>query len=144
MVVLGIGFGSFLQVMTVAVQNAVDRSDLGTATSIVVFFRSVGSALGAALFGAVLINRLTYHLKQLLPSSGGLHVTSAQLQSGTNTLQKLPAPIKHTVLQAFTLSFHDIFLIGIPFALAAFLIALNLREQPLRAKAYQAPSTPEI
>ncbi len=143
MVVLGIGFGSFLQVMTVAVQNAVERSDLGTATSIIVFFRSVGSALGAALFGAVLINRLAYHLKHLLPV-GGVHVTSAQLQAGTNTLQKLPAPIKHTVIQAFTLSFHDIFLIGIPFALAAFLIALNLREEPLRATAHQAPVTPEV
>jgi EmrB/QacA subfamily drug resistance transporter len=132
MVVLGLGIGSFLQVMTVAVQNAVDRKDLGTATSVVVFFRSVGSAIGAALFGAVLTARLTYHLKQMIPASGhAVQLTSASLQSGASQLAKLPPSTLHLVLMAFARSFHDIFLIGIPFALLAFLVALRLREVPL-------------
>lgn len=140
MVVLGLGIGSFLQVMTVAVQNAVDRKDLGTATSVVVFFRSVGSAIGAALFGAVLTARLTYHLKQLVPATGhAVQLTSASLQSGAGQLKKLPPSTLHLVLEAFARSFHDIFLIGIPFALVAFFVALRLREVPLSTNT-KAPS----
>lgn len=129
MIVLGIGIGSFMQVMTVAVQNAVDRKDLGTATSIIIFFRNVGSSLGAAIFGAVLTARLSYHLKQSLPAHA--HITTGNLQAGTNQLHKLPVNVLNPVLEAFARSFHDIFLIGIPFALAAFVVALFLREKPL-------------
>lgn len=144
MVVLGLGIGSFLQVMTVAVQNAVDRKDLGTATSVVVFFRSVGSAIGAALFGAVLTARLTYHLKQLVPATGhAVQLTSASLQAGASQLHKLPPSTLHLVLEAFARSFHDIFLIGIPFALVAFLVALRLREVPL-STVTKVPPSPEV
>jgi len=139
MIVLGLGIGSFLQVMTVAVQNSVDRKDLGTATSVVIFFRSVGSSLGAALFGAVLTARLSEHLKQLLPAaSGHAQLSSSSLQSGANQLAKLPPSTLHLVLEAFASSFHDIFLIGIPFALAAFVVALFLREVPLSNTTRQA------
>jgi EmrB/QacA subfamily drug resistance transporter len=140
MIVLGLGMGSFLQIMTVAVQNSVDRSDLGTATGVVIFFRSVGSALGAALFGAVLTARLNTHLKQLLPAASGTHqINSTALQSGANQLHKLPPHELALVLEAFARSFHDIFLIGIPCALLAFVVALFLREQPLRNSTRKAP-----
>jgi EmrB/QacA subfamily drug resistance transporter len=140
MIVLGLGIGSFMQVMTVAVQNAVDRQYLGTATSIVTFFRSVGSALGAAIFGAVLTSRLAYHLKQSAPA-GGNHVviTTQSLQGGTNQLHHLPPSVMNTVLEAFARSFHDIFLIGIPFAVAAFVVALFLREKPLSRSTQPTP-----
>jgi len=139
MIVLGLGIGSFLQVMTVAVQNSVDRKHLGAATSVIIFFRSVGSSLGAALFGAVLTARLTHHLQQLLPASGHVHLTSNSLQSGANQLHKLPPSVVHLVLEAFARSFHDIFLIGIPFSLAAFVVALFLREKPLSTSTHHAP-----
>ena len=139
MIVLGLGIGSFMQVMTVAVQNSVDRRDLGTATSIVIFFRNVGSSLGAAFFGAVLTARLTHHLKQLLPASGHVHLTAASLQSGANQLANMSPSVLHQVLTAFALSFHDIFLVGIPFAVVAFLIALRLREVPL-SRTTKAPA----
>ena len=43
MLVLGAGIGLFMQVMTLAIQNSVDRKDMGTATSVATFFRSMGS-----------------------------------------------------------------------------------------------------
>jgi EmrB/QacA subfamily drug resistance transporter len=140
MIVLGLGMGSFLQIMTVAVQNSVDRKDLGTATSVVLFFRNIGSSLGAAIFGAVLTARLGYHLKQLLPAAGGhAQVSTKSLQAGANQIHKLPPNVQHLVLEAFARSFHDIFLIGIPFSLMAFLVALFLREKPLSTSTKQAP-----
>jgi EmrB/QacA subfamily drug resistance transporter len=49
----GAGFGMVTQVLVVAVQNAVERTRLGTATAATGFFRALGGAAGAAALGAV-------------------------------------------------------------------------------------------
>ena len=49
----GLGFGLVSQVLTVAIQNAVDRRDLGIATASANLFRSLGGAIGVATFGAL-------------------------------------------------------------------------------------------
>jgi predicted MFS family arabinose efflux permease len=49
----GLGFGLVSQVLTVAIQNAVDRSDLGIATASANLFRSLGGAIGTAIYGAL-------------------------------------------------------------------------------------------
>lgn len=133
MVVIGLGLGSFMQVATLAVQNSVQRSQLGTATSSTTFFRSIGSSLGGAIFGTILISRLTAHLTQTLPASAAQHVSISNITAnGTAQLHRLPPAVQHDILQAFIRSFHDMFLLGIPFAAAAFVAALLLRETPLR------------
>lgn len=131
MLILGIGIGLVMPVLTLAVQNAVDRKHLGTATSSVTFFRSIGSALGAAVFGAILINRLSYHLSSSIPAGAGGDIAK-HLSSSAASIAELPAMIQHLVLVAFASSFHDVFLFGIPFAILAFIAALFLRETPLR------------
>lgn len=131
MVVLGIGMGMTMPVLTLAVQNAVERKHLGTATSSVTFFRSIGSSLGAAIFGAILANRLTHHLMQGLPGKAG-EEAAKHLSHSAAGLSQLPPSELHIVLTAFAQSFHDVFLVGIPFAALAFIITLFLRESPLR------------
>lgn len=132
MVILGLGIGLVMPVLTLAVQNAVDRKDLGTATSSVIFFRTIGSALGAAMFGAILSNRLLVHITQTVPGHVGQQAASGLKHSAAG-LQNLPPAVQHGVLNAFALSFRDVFLIGIPFAVAAIVIALMLKESPLRS-----------
>jgi EmrB/QacA subfamily drug resistance transporter len=139
MIVIGAGLGSFMQIMTLAIQNSVDRSEMGTATSSATFFRSIGSSFGGAIFGTILTNRLIVHLHELLPPSSltsGVNVTS--IQRGTN-LHSLSPAIGAKVSEAFVRSFHDMFLLAIPVALAAFVVALFLREAPLRTS--HAPTT---
>ena len=51
------------EVLTIAVQNTVDYADLGTATSGVTFFRTLGSAFGTAVFGTIYANALTPNLR---------------------------------------------------------------------------------
>jgi MFS family permease len=131
MVALGVGIGMVMPVLTLAVQNAVERKDLGTATSSVTFFRSIGSSLGAAIFGAILTNRLAQHLTHALGNSAGAGAAKSLSSSAAN-LHKLPPDTLHKVLTAFASSFHDVFLIGIPFAALAFIVALFLKESPLR------------
>jgi hypothetical protein len=120
-----------MQVPTLATQNAVPRSELGTATAATTFFRSMGSALGGAIFGTILTSRLNHHLLQLLPGANPT-VVKDSVQAGTRQLSAAPAYIRHDILTAFVSSFHDMFLLAIPVALAAFVTALFLRETPLR------------
>ncbi|HSX30579.1 MAG TPA: MDR family MFS transporter [Candidatus Saccharimonadales bacterium] len=134
MVILGLGIGMVMPVLTLAVQNAVERKHLGTATSSVTFFRSIGSSLGAAVFGAILINRLTAHLGQALPGSAAAKAAKS-LSSSAASLHQFPPSVVEKILTAFANSFHDVFLIGVPFALLAFVVALFLKESPLRSSA---------
>lgn len=136
MAVLGAGIGMVMPVLTLAVQNAVERKDLGTATSSVVFFRTIGSALGAAIFGAILTSRLSHHISTTIGGSIGAGAAK-DLSTSANSLSTLPPDVLHKVLTAFASSFHDVFLFGIPFALAAFLVSLFLKEATLRSSSKQ-------
>ena len=140
MVFMGLGLGSFMQVPTLAVQNAVDIKQMGTATSTTTFFRSIGSALGGAIFGSILISRLTAHIEKLLPAVSKSAISTKALESSNQSLAKLPAFIRHDILQAYALSFHDMFLLSLPIAAAALITALVLREAPLRTSHGPTPS----
>lgn len=128
MFIVGAGLGMFMQVATLAVQNSVPHSDLGSATSTVTFFRSIGGSLGGAVFGSILVARLTHHIQEAVPGVSG--ITSAAASSG---VANLPPQFKQLVLQAYVTSFHEMFLMAVPFAVAAFIVALFLRETPLHA-----------
>lgn len=132
MVVLGLGIGSYMQVMTLAVQNSVDRKDMGTATSVVTFFRSMGASFGTAIFGAILTARLTHYLIADLPASVSSHISTKSLQQSTAGMAHIPAGILHDILVAFSSSFHDVFLVTVPFALLTFVVSFFLRETPLK------------
>jgi EmrB/QacA subfamily drug resistance transporter len=136
MAILGIGIGSVMPVLTLAVQNTIDRKDLGTATSSVIFFRSIGSSLGAAVFGAILTSRLTHHILENVQGSAGLKAAASLKDSAAN-IQHLPPNVIAEVLSAFARSFHDVFLFGLPFAILAFFVSLLLKETPLRESTRQ-------
>jgi EmrB/QacA subfamily drug resistance transporter len=61
LVVVGAGLGFFVQVSVLAGQNAVDYSMLGVATGALNFFKTMGGAFGAALFGAILAAQTAGH-----------------------------------------------------------------------------------
>ncbi len=132
MLLLGVGIGAVMPVLTLAVQNAIDRKHLGTATSSVVFFRSIGSSLGAAIFGAILASRLTHHILQNVPGANGAAAASG-LKGSAAGLRHLPPQVLHPVLVSFSQAFHDVFVFGIPFAVLAIVASLFLQESPLKA-----------
>lgn len=135
MVVLGFGIGLFMQVPTLAVQNSVPFEKMGAATSTATFARSIGSSFGGAIFGTILISRLNFHLKALLPHLKSGPINASSLAGGTASLSKIPPIIQHDVLRAFVMSFHDMFIYAIPLAAACFIIAFTLKEMPLRDSA---------
>ena len=130
----GAGLGFTMQTIVTAVQNSVEHRDMGAATSSITFFRQMGGSFGAAVFGAVLSSRLAFHLSQQLasagiqPGAGGVQVEANDIQG----IQQLAEPVTSVVLSAFTNALDEVFLVGVPFVAAAFVVALLLREQPLR------------
>ncbi|HSX29699.1 MAG TPA: MDR family MFS transporter [Candidatus Saccharimonadales bacterium] len=135
MLVLGAGIGMFMQVPTLAVQNSTPRADLGSATSTVTFFRSMGGSLGGAVFGTILTARLTYYLAAQIPDAA--QVTHSALASGAS---HIPGQLQPQVFGAYITSFHDLFLYAIPFAAAAFIVSLFLKETPLRESNKEVPA----
>ena len=105
----GLGFGMVTQILIVAVQNSVDRRELGVATATTGFFRALGGAVGAAILGAVFAAHTGTHA-----STGGVHGLAPGLRSdivdGVQT----------------------VFLIAAPLAAVALLVVLRLPEVPLR------------
>src|SRR5207237_6546955 len=100
MFLLGLGMGMIVQVMVLAVQNAVEHRDLGTATAVETFSRSMGSSFGVAVFGAILNNRLAYHLPRLLPKGSVLGVDPQTLTASPEGIRRLPGPVHHAVVEA--------------------------------------------
>ncbi|HET7035270.1 MAG TPA: MDR family MFS transporter, partial [Thermomicrobiaceae bacterium] len=131
MVVLGLGLGLVMQVLVVAVQNAVDYRQLGVATSGATLFRLVGGSLGTAMFGAIFANRLSANLAQLLPASAGAQGASLA-QGNPAALAALPPELHRDIILAYAHSLGTVFLIAAPITAVAFLLTWFLREVPLR------------
>jgi len=133
MLVLGAGLGMVMQVLVLAVQNAVEHRDLGTATSAATFFRSMGGALGVAVFGALLSNRLGRYIPERLAAAGVEDRAGGGDLLGTpDAIAALPGPVRDAVLGGFADGLSDIYTIAIPIALLGFVVVLFLPELPLR------------
>jgi EmrB/QacA subfamily drug resistance transporter len=131
MVVLGIGIGLVMQVMVLVTQNSVDRSDLGVATATVSFFRSVGGSVGVAVFGAIFTAHLTRNIVSALPAD-----VARQLQQtgggSVSAVAGLPAAQQLAYKTAFADALTTVFTYAIPIMVVAFVVALLLKEVPLR------------
>lgn len=132
MAVLGAGIGLIMPVLTLAVQNAVRPSDLGTATSGNNYFRQIGGSVGAAIFGTLFANRLADALADRLPSGSPL----PDPESITPQLvHRLPEAVKDGYIQAYADAMPRIFLYLVPVLALGLLIACFLKETPLVSSA---------
>ncbi|MFD6923006.1 MFS transporter [Streptomyces sp. NPDC059944] len=133
MALLGLGIGMMMQNLVLSTQNQVAPSDLGSASSTVTFFRSLGGAIGVSALGAVMAHRITDYAKDGLTDLGPKY---ASLGSGSDSsipdMDKLPAPLRTVMESAYGHGIADVFLIAAGLALLAFLIVLFIKEVPLR------------
>ena len=104
MFIMGLGLGLVMQVLVLAVQNAVDYSELGVATSGATLFRSLGGSLGTAALGAV----FTARLADVPPTAGARYIS------------------------AFTSAVDTVFVVAAAIIVVAFLLAWLIEERPLR------------
>ncbi len=127
MVVLGLGLGMVMQVLVLAVQNAVDYKYLGVATSGSTMFRSIGGSIGVSLFGAIFTNRLHTELAQRLPVNAHLPSTTSPA-----AIRTLPPSVRDVYVHALTAALSPVFFVAAIISSVAFILALLLPEVPLR------------
>jgi EmrB/QacA subfamily drug resistance transporter len=132
MFVLGTGVGASMQVLVIAVQNVVSYADLGAATSGATFFRSIGGSFGTAVFGAIFSGVLPRNLATALHGHALPRGLTAASGASPAALAKLPAPVHAAFVTGYAASLHTVFLLAVPVAALAFLLAWTLKEVPLR------------
>jgi EmrB/QacA subfamily drug resistance transporter len=126
--VLGAGIGLSMQVLVLIVQNTSNFEDLGVATSGVTFFRTIGSSFGAAIFGTLFVNFLNHRMGAALAASGA----PAAAVSSPAALHRQPHSVAAPIVAAYSESLTQVFLCAAPVAALGFVLALFLREVPLR------------
>jgi EmrB/QacA subfamily drug resistance transporter len=131
MVVFGVGVGLTMQVLTIIVQGTAHYRDLGVATSGVTFFRTMGSSFGSAIFGTIYVSALTPKLAAAVLAAG---VSTAQATNPA-TVTALPDAQRAPIVAAYAEGVQTAFLYAIPVAFVAFLVALFLKQVPLRGLA---------
>ncbi|SDD36035.1 MDR family MFS transporter [Nocardioides lianchengensis] len=130
MAVLGIGLGATMQNLVLSVQNNVAASDLGAASSVVAFFRSMGGSIGVSALGALLSVQVADKVTSGLT---GLGIASDGHSShDIPDLSTLPAPVRGVFEHAFGASIGELFLIAMPCALVALVCIMFIKEVPLR------------
>jgi EmrB/QacA subfamily drug resistance transporter len=136
MAILGLGIGAVMQVLVLAIQNAVEHRDLGSATSAANFFRTIGGTFGTAMFGAVFGARLAASLAASLPEGVSGRLDPSSLARAPEAIERLAPPVRDAVVGGIADAVHLVFLVAIPVAVAGFVLALGLREVPLRDTAH--------
>jgi MFS family permease len=131
--VFGVGLGLVMQVLVVAVQNAVPYKQLGTATSGAMFFRMIGGSFGTAVFGAVFANLLATNVIHALHLNAVPSNLNSSLSGADPTsLRRLPPIIHAGVVSGMVHTIQTVFLIGVPIAAVAFVLSWLLPEIELR------------
>ena len=125
--VVGLGLGMVTQVLVLAAQNSVDFKDLGVATSGTALFRSLGGALGIAIFGVIFANELHTHLGNVTPADSD--IISAAASSRLATLDRG----MHTVyIESVAAALRPIFIFAAGTAAIACVLACFLPQHPLQ------------
>ncbi|MFG3147225.1 MFS transporter [Streptomyces sp. NPDC048243] len=146
MALLGLGIGMMMQNLVLSTQNQVAPSDLGSASSTVTFFRSLGGAIGVSALGAVMATRITDYVKDGLTDLGPKYASLGSGSDSSSTIpdmDKLPAPLRTVMESAYGHGIADVFLIAAGMALVAFLIVLFIKEVPLRTSGAMAQAAAE-
>ena len=129
-VVLGLGMGFLMQMVSLIAQNSVELRDMGVASSARMFFQQMGGSLGVAAFGALFASRLN---SAMSAAGGKFHVTGGSLDPATVT--SLPAAVQHEVFAGIAHAVQGVFVWVTPAALLVFVLALFIKEVPLRSGA---------
>src|SRR5699024_591641 len=130
--VLGIGLGMLQQNLVLAVQNTLPVRDIGSGTSLVAFFRTLGGTMGVSVLGAALTLRVTDEMRTGLADLG---IDAPGIASGSlPDVHTLSGPVRELVESAYAAGIAEVFLIGVPFALVSVVCVFLLREVPLGAR----------
>ncbi|MFM7871375.1 MAG: MFS transporter, partial [Actinomycetota bacterium] len=117
---LGCGMGLIMPTGTLSVQNAVPMHEMGTASSVVIFMRQLGGAIGLAAYGGLFSAQLSDRI-------------DPDLIRAPREIKNLPGPEKEQALDVLTHAINMVFRGAVPVMIIAFFIALTVPARPLRS-----------
>ncbi|SDX07072.1 drug resistance transporter, EmrB/QacA subfamily [Saccharopolyspora shandongensis] len=129
---MGVGVGMLMQNLVLAVQNTTSGKDMGSVTSVVTFFRTLGGSAGVSVLGAVLATQVSDYIMQGLAKIPGLP-KGAGSGGGSLDVNHLPEPVQTIVRAAYGDAIGDIFFVSACIAVVTFLAVIFIRETPLRS-----------
>lgn len=134
MTVIGVGLGMVMQVIVLAIQNAVEIEDLGAATASAQFFRMTGGTVGTAVFAAVMNNRLMTGIESALGAAEDLPegIDAERLLNDPEVAAQLPQQLQGVFAVELSAAITLVFSLALPAVLLALVASLRLRELPLR------------
>jgi EmrB/QacA subfamily drug resistance transporter len=139
MIVLGVGMGFLMQNTMLIAQNSVEMKDMGAASGAATLFRTIGGSLGVSLLGAIYSNQLTSELTSRLGARGAA-LSAGGTQLTPEMLKRLPAGVRDAFMHAVTSGVNGVFIGAAGFAAVAFVVALFIREVPLRGDPIDMPA----
>jgi len=160
MFALGAGGSLYTQTITLSMQNALPQADLGVATASNTFFFQVGSTIGAAMFLSIAYSTADGAIVAAYTRASGspafraavarhpgqaglLRLASAGGQSALNNtvfLGRLDPVLAQPFRQGFTSALDIAFLVAAVVMAAALILALLIRELPLRTTVHAQPA----
>ncbi|MEZ7156024.1 DHA2 family efflux MFS transporter permease subunit [Streptomyces sp. MAD19A] len=146
MALMGLGVGMMMQNLVLCTQNQVAPSDLGAASSVVTFFRSLGGAVGVSVLGSVMSSRISHYAADTIGTLSPQEQAAAAKASGSGTIPDmdlLPPGIRTWLESAYGHGIADIFLYVAPVALLGFLVTIFIKEVPLRTTGALAQAAQE-
>ncbi len=162
---LGVGIGMIFPTLTLSYQSAVEFSELGVATSLNQFCRSIGSTLGSAVFGSILVLRFTTGLQAGLPQAVGEWLDSPtragvrdpqsllnpeatealreQLALAFPTLPNVADQVLLSIQDSLAAALHEVFFIGAMVMVVGLIGSILWREIPMRHHTQVTPRAAE-
>lgn len=142
MALMGLGIGTLVQNVVLAVQNTVDVTEVGAASAAIAFFRSLGGAIGVSILGAVLTSRVSTNISEGLEKLG---VPAGAMSGGGGDteldISGLPAPVQEVFHNAYADAFGPIFMIAAMIAAVSVIAIAIVRGAPLRTTVAMNPSS---
>jgi EmrB/QacA subfamily drug resistance transporter len=132
--VLGFGMGFLMQTTLLIAQNSVEQKDLGVSSSAATFFRSIGGSFGVSMFGAVFNHQLRSEIAAKV-GAAGTKLANGGGRLDPAALKALPTPLRLGFLESLASSISHVFVWAILFAALVPVLALFIKEVPLRGGA---------
>jgi hypothetical protein len=143
----GLGLGFTMANYIVAAQNVVDKKLMGTMTSSMALFRSIGGTIGITVLGAVVNRRMVSELATNLPPDASNYLPTTDINTLGGILlvpnSSLPEPVIEGIRVSLSNSITSVFLISAFIVLAAWVVTIFIKSVPLKSKEdYMNGTTP--
>ena len=128
----GVGSGTASPVLMVAVQNSVRYEDVGVASSLTMFCRTMGQVIGPSFATTLWITRFDANVHRLVPPDTLAGLDIEALRSNSKTISALPEPTHTQVVESLRLGINDAFRFAAALSALGIITALFMKSRPLR------------